>query len=74
MAIGGPHQREPRQNPTEANGVDMVETPTTMKDTEYPHKACSKAAKPGAHFAVSQDIDVLLKLCLSGVSYLKQKY
>lgn len=56
----------------EANGVDMVETSTTMKDTEYPHKACSKAAKPGAHFVVSQD--VLLKLCLSGVSYLKQKY
>lgn len=56
----------------EANGVDMVETSTTMKDTEYLHKACSKAAKPGAHFVVSQD--VLLKLCLSGVSYLKQKY
>lgn len=58
----------------EANGVDMVETPTTMKDTEYLHKTCSKAAKPGAHFEVSQDTDILLKLCLSGVTYLKQKY
>lgn len=74
LAFGGPLQRGPTQKPMGANGADMVETPIIMNDTEYLHKTHGKAAKPGDHFSLSQDIGVLLKLCLNGVTYLKQKY